>query len=304
MRTAGDPDEEDLVFTDLSPRILSQQLDEMGTPVGRDAIATWLDEAGIRRRQIRKDIAGGEHPDRNAQFERIAELIQEYESDGNPCFSVDTKAKEHIGKLYRKGRIRGNKSFQAFDHDFPSWAEGVVIPHGIFDQKLNLGHINIGLSRDTTEFACDSFRWYWNRIGKQRYPDATSILLTCDGGGSNSSRKYIFKYDLERLSDSIGLPIRIAHYPPYCSKYNPIERRFFPHLGRACSGMLFDSIETVVRLMRRAATSTGLKTTVNVIRRCYETGRNATDEIKQQLQIQYDEFLPRWNYTATPNNRQ
>ena len=85
------------------------------------------------------------------------------------------------------------------------------------DHKLNRGHINIGLSRDTTEFACDSFRWYWNRIGKQRYRDATSILLTCDGGGSNSSRKYIFKPDLERLSDSIGLPIRIAHYPPYCS---------------------------------------------------------------------------------------
>ena len=301
MRTAGDPDEEDLVFTDLSPRILSQQLDEMGTPVGRDAIATWLDEAGIRRRQIRKDIAGGEHPDRNAQFERIAEFIEEYESAGNPCFSMDTKAKEHLGKLYRKGRIRGNKSFQAFDHDFPSWADGVVIPHGIFDQKLNRGHINIGLSRDTTEFACDSFRWYWNRIGKQRYPAATSILLTCDGGGSNSSRKYIFKYDLERLSDAIGLPIRIAHYPPYCSKYNPIERRFFPHLGRACSGMLFDTIETVVRLMRRAVTTTGLKTTVNVIRRCYKTGRNATDEMKQNLQIQYDEFLPRWNYTALPN---
>ena len=292
------------MFTDLSPRLLAQQLDAMGTPVGRDAIATWLDEAGIRLRQIRKDIPGGEHPDRNAQFEKISELIEQYESDGNPCFSMDTKAKEHLGKLYRKGRIRGNKSFQAFDHDFPSWADGVVIPHGIFDQKLNLGHINIGLSRDTTEFACDSFRWYWNRIGKQRYPDATSVLLTCDGGGSNSSRKYIFKHDLERLSDSIGLPIRIAHYPPYCSKYNPIERRFFPHLGRVCSGMLFDTIETVVRLMRRATTSTGLRTTVNVIRRCYAAGRNATDEMKQQLRIQYDEFLPKWNYTALPNNRQ
>ena len=124
------------------------------------------------------------------------------------------------------------------------------------------------------------------------------------GGGSNSSRTYIFKYDLERLSDAIGLPIRIAHYPPYGSKYNPIERRFFPHLGRACSGMLFDTIETVVKLMRRAATSTGLRTTVNVIRRCYETGRNATDKMKQQLQIKYDELLPKWNYTAVPKNRQ
>lgn len=304
VRTAGDPDEENIVFTDLSPRTLAERLDKMGTPIGRDAITTWLNKAGIRRRQIRKDLPGGEHPDRNAQFERIAELIEQYESEGNPWFSIDTKAKEHLGKLYRKGRIRGSEPFQAFDHDFPSWADGVVIPHGIFDRKLNLGHINIGLSRDTTEFACDSFRWYWNRIGKQRYRAATSILLTCDGGGSNSARKYIFKHDLERLSDSIGLPIRVAHYPPYCSKYNPIERRFFPHLGRACSGMLFETIETVANLMRRAATSTGLRTTVNVIRRCYETGRNATDEMKQQLRIKYDELLPKWNYTAVPKNRQ
>ncbi|MGE0375111.1 MAG: ISAzo13 family transposase [Planctomycetaceae bacterium] len=304
VRTAGDPDEADLVFTDLSPRSLAERLHEMGTPVGRDAMATWLDDAGIRRRQIRKDLAGGEHPDRNAQFERIAELIEQYESAGNPWFSINIKAKEHLGKLYRKGRIRGSRPFQAFDHDFPSWADGIVIPHGIFDRKLNVGHVNIGLSRDTTEFACDSFCWSWNRIGKQRYREASSILLTCDGGGSNSARKSIFKYDLERLSDSIGLPIRVAHYPPYCSKYNPIERRFFPHLGRACSGMLFDAVETVVALMRRAATSTGLRTTVNVIRRCYETGRNATTEMKQQLRIQYDELLPQWNYTAQPNNGQ
>lgn len=276
VRTAGDPDKEDLIFTDLSPQELADRLDAMGTPVGRDAVATWLDDAGIRRHQIRKDLAGGEHPDRDGQFNRIADLIQQYESEGNPWFSIDTKAKEHLGKLYRKGRIRGTHAFQAFDHDFPSWADGVVIPHGIFDRKHNRGHINIGLSRDTTEFACDSFRWYWNRIGKHRYPGATSILLTCDGGGSNSANKYIFKCDLERLSDSIGIEIRVAHYPPCCSKYNPIERRFFPHVGRACSGMLFDTIETVANLMRRAATSTGLQTTVNVIRRCYEKGRTAS----------------------------
>ena len=304
VRTAGDPDKEDLIFTDLSPQELADRLDAMGTPVGRDAVATWLDDAGIRRHQIRKDLAGGEHPDRDGQFNRIADLIQQYESEGNPWFSIDTKAKEHLGKLYRKGRIRGTHAFQAFDHDFPSWADGVVIPHGIFDRKHNRGHINIGLSRDTTEFACDSFRWYWNRIGKHRYPGATSILLTCDGGGSNSANKYIFKCDLERLSDSIGMEIRVAHYPPYCSKYNPIERRFFPHVGRACSGMLFDTIETVVNLMRRAATSTGLQTTVNVIRRCYEKGRTASAQMKQDLRIQFDDLFPKWNYVAVPAIRQ
>jgi hypothetical protein len=272
----------------------------MATPVGSDAIRVWLEDVGIRRRQIRKDLAGGQHPQRDAQFCRIYDLIDQYQSAGNPWFSIDTKAKEHLGTLYRKGRVRSSTAFQAFDHDFPSWADGVVIPHGIFDPVLNLGHINIGLSRDTSLFACDSFRWFWNRIGKRRYPEATSILLTCDGGGSNSARKYIFKHDLEQLSQSIGLEIRVAHYPPYCSKYNRIERRFFPHVGRACSGMLFDTIETVVELMRRTTTSTGLKATVNVIRRCYETGRNATEQMKQDLGIIYDDLLPRWNYRAVP----
>lgn len=302
VRTAGDPDEEDIVYTDLSPQDLADTLAEMGTPVCRDAIARWLDDAGIRRRQIRKDLPGGEHPDRDAQFERIGELVRLYEEAGNPWFSMDTKAKEHLGSLFRKGRVRGSSSFQAFDHDFPSWADGVIIPHGIFDPQRNSGHLNIGLSHDTSEFACDSFRWFWNRIGKQSYPNATSILLTCDGGGSNSATKYIFKHDLERLSKSIGVEIRIAHYPPYCSKYNPIERRFFPHVGRACAGMLFDSLATVVSLMRATKTRTGLSATVHVIKRAYELGRIATNEMKARLNIAYDQVLPKWNYVASPKS--
>ena len=300
VTTAGDPDDEDIYFTHLSSGDLSERLRKLGTPAGPDAVARWLHDAGIRYRQIRKDLPGGEHADRDTQFCRISEWIERYQLDGNPWFSIDTKAKEHLGKLYRKGRIRCSTAFKALDHDFPSWADGVVIPHGIYDRQANVGHLNIGLSHDTSEFACDSFRWYWNRIGRQRYPDATSILLTCDGGGSNSANKYIFKHDLQRLSKSIGLEIRVAHYPPYCSKYNPIERRFFPHVGRACSGMLFDTLDRVVELMRGAKTSTGLRTTVNVIRRVYKTGRNATAEMKANLDIKYDDLLPKWNYVATP----
>jgi len=304
VRTAGDPDDEDIVFTSLTSRQLSTRMEELGMPVGHDAIDTWLDDEGIRFRQIRKDLAGGEHPDRDAQFQRISELIDIYESAGNPWFSMDTKAKEHLGKLYRKGRVRCSSAFYAFDHDFPSWADGVVIPHGIYDRRLNLGHINLGLFHDTSKFACDSFLWFWNRIGKQRYPDATSILLACDGGGSNASNKYIFKYDLQQLSDAIGLEIRVAHYPPYCSKYNPIERRLFSHVARACCGMLFDSIERVVELMRSASTATGLRTTVNVIRRAYETKRNATEQMKQELRTIYDELMPKWNYRTVPESGQ
>ena len=274
----------------------------MGTPASDDSIRQWMDEQGLRLRKIRKTKAGGESPDRDAQFRNIANLIELYKQDGNPCFSVDTKAKEFQGQLFRKGRVRCSQAFEAFDHDFPSWADGVIIPHGIFDLFRNRGHINIGLSRDTTEFACDSLKWYWNRIGRQAYPDADSILLLVDCGGSNSASKYIFKHDPQAVVDVIGTEIRVAHYPSYCSKYNPIERRFFPHVSRACTGMLFDTLERAVELMRKATTSTGLRTTVNVIKRIYEAGRTANHDIKQNIKmtVHFHELLPKWNYTLTP----
>jgi len=290
----------------LTPTRLEEKLKALGTPAGDDPIRQWMNEQNLRLRKIRKVIPGGKSPDRDAQFVRIAELIEQYEWAGNPYFSFDTKAREFLGQLFRKGRVRTSKAFEAFDHDFPSWADGVLIPHGIYDPLRNCGHINIGLSHDTTQFACDSLRWYWNRIGRQCYPDAESILLLCDGGGSNSASKYIFKHDLQSVVNSIGIKIRVAHYPSYCSKYNPIERRFFPHISRVCTGMLFDSLETVVRLMRKASTFTGLKTTVNVIRHLYQTGRNATDEMKQHLKaiVDFDTFQPKWNYTLTPQSGQ
>ena len=250
--------------------------------------------------QIEKTLAGGESPDRDTQFRRIAKLKAQYINANNPVFSVDTKAKEHLGQLYRKGRVWTQQAFPAFDHDFPSWATGVIIPHGIYDLARNRGHINIGLSHDTSQFACASFRWYWNRIGKQCYPDATSILWLCDCGGSNSANQYLFKQDLQELVNELGVEIRVAHYPSYCSKYNPIERRFFPHVGRACQGLLFDTLDTVVRLMRRAATSTGLRTTVNVLRGDYETGRRVAAGFKDAMTLRFDRLLPKWNYRAVP----
>ena len=213
---------------------------------------------------------------------------------------MDTKAKEHLGRLFRAARVRCSQAFQAFDHDFPSWADGVIIPHGIYDQVRNRGHVNLGLSHDTSEFACDSLEWYWNRIGKQCYPDAGSMLLLFDCGGSNAANTYIFEHYLQQLADRIGMTIRVAHYPSYCSKYHKIERRLFPHITRTCTGMLFDSLDAVTQLMRKATTSTSLKTTVNFIRRAYEIGQNATDQIKQNLKIVFDRLLPKWNYTAIP----
>jgi Rhodopirellula transposase DDE domain len=186
------------------------------------------------------------------------------------------------------------------DHDWPSLAEGVVIPHGLYDLFRNEGYIQIGTSHDTGEFACDSLWYWWENHGSKLYPMARSILLLCDGGGSNSSRHYLFKQDLQTLSNDLGLEIRVAHYPPYTSKYNPIEHRLFPHVTRACQGVIFESVEIVQELIAKTKTKTGLKVFATILDNVYETGRKVVDNFKEDMEIVFDEYLPQWNYTAVP----
>jgi hypothetical protein len=249
-----------------------------------------------------KTLAGGHSPDRDAPFQRIAERIADYEAAGHPSFSIDAKAKEHLGKLCRAGRIRSSQAFRAVAQDFPRWADGVLIPHGIDDRVRHRGPSNIGLSHDTSQLACDRFRWYWHRMGQRCSPQAPSILWRGDGGGSNAANTSIFKPDLPLLADQIGGEMRVAHSPSSCSKDNVLERRLFPHITRACQGRLFDTRDTAVTLMRTASTRTGLRTTVNVMRRVYETGRNATTQMKQNLKRVFDHLLPKWHYRAIPQN--
>jgi hypothetical protein len=189
---------------------------------------------------------------------------------------------------------------EVYDHDWVSLAEGVAIPHGVYDLARNEGYIQIGTSHDTSEFACDSLRYWWYHHGGKHYQGAEAILLLCDGGGSNSSRQYLFKRDLQALVNEFGVEIRIAHYPPYTSKYNPIEHRLFPHVTRACQGVIFKSIEIVQELMAKAKTKTGLRVFATILDGIYKTGRKVTEEYKQNMEIVFDEYLPKWNYTAVP----
>lgn len=187
-----------------------------------------------------------------------------------------------------------------YDHDWPRLAEGKAIPHGLYDLSYNRGYIQLGTSHDTSAFACDSIRYWWQTYGCFLYPLATSILLLCDGGGSNSARTYLFKEALQHLSNELGIEIRIAHYPPYTSKYNPIEHRLFPHVSRVCEGVIFDSVETVRDLMATATTQTGLEVSTTILGQVYQTGRKVADDFKENMQIVFDAVLPQWNYTAKP----
>ena len=217
-----------------------------------------------------------------------------------PIISIDTKKKEFIGDFYRADYLYIQETISTLDHDFNSLAKGIVIPHSIYDMTRNTGYINLGTSKDTSEFACDSILNWWQRQGRFDYPNATSILILCDGGGSNHSRYYLFKQDLQELATKIGLEIRIAHYPPYTSKYNPIEHRLFPHVTRACQGVICQSVAMVEELMQKTKTTTGLKVTVEIINKVYQTGRRVNENFKENMKIVFDDFLPSWNYRALP----
>ncbi len=302
--TAGDPMRGDVLWTNLTHRKIAEKLAEKhGIRISTTVIRQLLVNNKYRKRKPLKKITMKEVANRNAQFENIAELKKECEASGNPCVSIDTKKREQIGNFQREGHLYSTGEIHTNDHDFRSYAKGVVITHGIYDGKYNTGYINLGTSRDTSEFACDCLRNWWYNQGKYDYPHATYILILCDGGGSNSSRSYIFKEDIQKLADEIGIEIRIAHYPPYTSKYNPIEHRFFPHVTRACRGVIFEDINIVRELMEKTETTTGLRATVNIIDREYKTGRKASEDFRENIPIIFDDYLPQWNYRAVPNGQ-
>jgi hypothetical protein len=204
--------------------------------------------------------------------------------------------------LYRDGQIYTTKTIEVYDHDFPYLAEGVIIPHTIYDLEDNTAYVNIGTSKDTSEFACESIELWWNKYGKIQYPNSTSILMLADSGGSNSCRHYIFKQDLQRLVDKIGIEIRVAHFPPYTSKWNPVEHRVFPHITRSLKGVILKSYEFVKELIENTTTKTGLKVRSHIIKKIFQTGRKCSDDFKQAMRILSDDFLGQWNYRAVPTN--
>ena len=300
--TAGNPQKEDVLWTDLSSTEIKSKLKDDGILVGSRIIKKLLHKHHFKKRKIQRRRTIKVVENRNEQFERIAQLKQEYMLSDNPIVSVDAKKRELIGELYRAGEVYSKKEITSYDHDFPDLSTGIAIPHGIFDLKKNTAHINIGTSHETSEFACDSLKKWWFEKGQLDYPNATSILMLMDGGGSNSSRRYVFKEGLQQLANDIGIEIRIAHYPPYTSKWNPIEHRVFPHVTRAMQGVILSDHEMVKQLIEKTQTKTGLSVSASIIDKVYEIGKKATSGFKESMKIVFDEVLGRWNYRAIPLN--
>jgi hypothetical protein len=300
--TAGDPMSAEVKWTNLSRRQIAGRMSELGTPVSRDVVSQLLRKHGYRKRKALKKKSMGHHRDRNAQFEKITRLKKKYLNAGLPVISIDTKKKELLGDFYRDGQIDAQETIEINDHDFGSAGSGVVIPHGVYDIGRNQGFLHLNTSHDTSELACDSIATWWEQHGRTDYPRAKKLLVLCDGGGSNSATRYVFKEELQNLANRLGIEIRIAHYPPYCSKYNPIEHRLFPHVTRACRGVIFRTLEVARHYMAKTETTVGLTVQVSVLNKVYETGRKCAAGFKESMKIAFDRILPKWNYRAVPQS--
>ena len=301
--TAGDPMRADVKWTNLSRRQIATRMTQLGTPVSKNIVGRLLFNEGFRRRKPQKKRTMGQHADRNAQFEKIATLKNTYLDAGQPVISIDTKKKELLGNFYREGLTDAVQPTIVNDHDFTSSGSGTVIPHGIYDVAKNEASVHLNCSKDTSELACESIELWMDEQGRSHYPEAEELLVFCDGGGSNNAGHYIFKEDLQGLANRLGLRIRICHYPPYCSKYNPIEHRVFPHVSRACKGVPLNSVETAKYYMEKTETTKGLKVVVRIMEKIYQTGRKYAKDFRKKMTIQFDEHLSKWNYTAIPETQ-
>ena len=298
--TAGDPMKPDCLWTNLSMQAISRLMSAAGFHASPYTVEQLLEECKLGHRQAFKYLTMRQHQDRHQQFDILNRYKQAFLDSPNPLISIDTKKKEVLGLFYRKGRLFTAEGREVFDHDFPSFSKGTVIPHGIYDLKRNRGYINLGTSHDTSAFACDSIYQWWLAEGRDAYPLAKELLLLCDGGGSNSASQYLFKEDLQKLADRMGITIRVVHYPPYCSKYNPIEHRLFPHVTRACQGIILECVEQAQYYMSKATTQTGLEVVVNILDKVYETGRKVAEGFRETMKLVFDDVLPKFNYKAIP----
>jgi hypothetical protein len=302
--TRGDP-MSPLLWTCKSTRHLAQALGTRWHDVSHQTVARLLTESGYNLQTNRKSEEGKDHPDRNAQFEHINRKVRSCQRRGQPVVSVDTKKKELVGNYKNpgpewepKGHPRRVKS-----KDFPDKELGKVAPYGVYDLTENEGWVNVGITHDTAEFAVESIRRWWNRMGHQVYPEARELLVTADSGGSNASRSRLWKVCLQELADELGLKIRVCHFPPGTSKWNKIEHRMFCHITENWRGRPLVSHEVVVNLIGGTQTRTGLRIQAELDTSSYELGVKVTNKELEAVRLKRDEFHGEWNYTILPHRK-
>ena len=299
--TRGDP-ESPLRWTCRSVRNLGAELKSRGHAVSHQVVADLLHELESSLQANRKTNEGASHPDRNAQFEYVNNKVKEYLGGKEPVISVDTKKKELVGDFKNGGkelRPKGEPE-KVRVHDFPIPELGRANPYGIYDIGLNAGWVSVGVDHDTAEFAVESIRRWWRSMGQQAYPESTKLLITADGGGSNGSRVRLWKLELQKFADEIGMNIAVCHFPSGTSKWNKIEHRLFSRITQNWRGKPLVSFEVIVSLIAATRTTTGLKVHSELDTRTYAKGIKVSDQEIALLNLHRDLFHGEWNYEIHP----
>lgn len=301
--TRGDP-ESPLRWTCKSLRTLAGELAANGHPVSYPVVGDLLRELGYSLQANRKVLEGADHPDRNAQFEFINEQTTQQLMAGNPVISVDTKKKELVGAYKNNGTTwcPEGKPEQVKVHDFVDKELGRANPYGVYDVGSNTGWVSVGTDHDTASFAVETIRRWWITMGRQRYPAASELMITADGGGSNGSRVRLWKMELQRLADEIRIPIHVSHLPPGTSKWNKIEHRLFSYISMNWRGQPLVSHEVIINLIAGTTTRKGLKVHAELDDSLYPAGIKVSDDEFKQIHLTRNTFHGEWNYRIDPRS--
>jgi hypothetical protein len=297
---AGSPTDPELYWISLKPGEVARLFEQhCHFKVSNGFVKRVLKELGYAYRKQSKQLATGSYARRDEQFQIICSLVL-LMSLKSPVLSIDCKKKERLGNLYRDGKCYCTKAIPVYDHDYEHLSEGKVIPHGIYDLQTNTGYISIGSSSETAGFVIDNLLWWWGEHGIHQYPDAHNILLLCDAGGANGYRHFIFKYKLMQFAKATGLSVVVCHYPPYCSKWNPIEHRLFSQVHKAMQGVVFSDYQTVKAMIEQTSTQTGLTVIVRLNLAEYATGIKINKQAIDEKYLAYHPQLPELNYRIYP----
>lgn len=292
-----------LRWTCLSTRQLAAELCRQGYEVSSNTVRKELHAMGYSLQSNRKSIEGKQHPDRDGQFHHIHRRMQAAKKKGNPSISVDTKKKEILGNTKNSGQTYEKKGQpkRVDVHDFPDPKKGKAIPYGVYDIQNNEAWVSVGITRDTSEFAVEAIRRWWQELGCLKYLGTDRILVTADCGGSNNPRCRLWLLELQKLADEIGKIIEVSHYPPGTSKWNKIEHRLFCHITSNWRGRPLETAEIVVELISNTSTETGLEVHAWLDEAEYKTGKKVSDEELATCRIKRNKYHGEWNYEIHPN---
>jgi hypothetical protein len=299
--TRGHP-QSALRWTCKSTAALAEELQRQDHPVTDRTVAALLKASGYSLQANRKTQEGMSHPDRNAQFEYINERVLRFQRQAEPVISVDTKKKELVGEFKNAGQEwePTGQPQEVQVHDFPDPKLGKAIPYGVYDLASNEGWVSVGIDHDTAEFATASIARWWQEMGARRFPRASRLLITADGGGSNSSRNRLWRVRLQDLADGLGLRLEVCHFPPGTSKWNKVEHRLFCFITKNWRGRPLTSYQVIVNLIAHTTTKAGLVVRAAIDTHRYETGIDVSDEELSHVHVTPAKFHGEWNYSIQP----